>query len=330
MSPGDLEKALCGLDVAADERILTGMGNSEDAAIVRFPAGKALVQTVDFFTPIVNDPFRFGQVAAANSLSDVYAMGGEPYAVMNIVCFPSASMDLSILREILRGGLVKIREAGAMLVGGHSVQDKELKYGLSVSGTIDPDRYATNAGLAPGDVLVLTKPVGSGVLATAVKAQWEGAGQDEEELFAWASRLNRHAGSAIQFFGLRAATDITGFGLGGHLLEMAMASNCAVRLDVSAVPIMGRARELAEVGLLPAGSHANRRHCHATVDLSQDLDPVLVDLMFDAQTSGGLVLGVPAGLSEAVRDWLRDRGDMAEVIGCVEPARSDGKRLVLC
>jgi selenide,water dikinase len=316
--------------VAADERILTGMGNSEDAAVVRFPAGKALVQTVDFFTPIVNDPFRFGQIAAANSLSDVYAMGGEPYAVMNIVCFPSSSMDISVLREVLRGGLLKIQEAGAMLVGGHSVQDKELKYGLSVSGTVDPDRYATNAGLAPGDVLVLTKPIGSGVLATAVKAEWEGAGQDEEDLFTWAARLNSHAGAAIQSFGLRAATDITGFGLGGHLLEMATASNCTVRLDVSAVPVMGRARELAGMGLLPAGSHANRRHCDATVTQSPDLDPVLVDLMFDAQTSGGLVLGVPARLSAAVRDWLGERGEMAAVVGRVEPARSDGKRLVLC
>jgi selenide,water dikinase len=316
--------------VAADERILTGMGNSEDAAIVRFPPGKALVQTVDFFTPIVNDPFRFGQIAAANSLSDVYAMGGEPYAVMNIVCFPSSSMDLSILREILRGGLLKIREAGAMLVGGHSVQDKELKYGLSVSGTIDPDRYATNTGLVPGDVLVLTKPVGSGVLATAVKAQWEGAAQDEEELFTWAARLNRHAGAAIQTFGLRAATDITGFGLGGHLLEMAVASDCTVRLDVAAVPVMGRALELASVGLVPAGSHANRRHCQTMVVQSEELDPVFVDLMFDAQTSGGMVLGVPGRQSAAVREWLQARGEMAVTIGSVEAVRSDGKRLVLC
>ncbi len=168
------------------------MGNSEDAAVVRFPAGKALVQTVDFFTPIVNDPFRFGQIAAANSLSDVYAMGGEPYAVMNIVCFPSSSMDISVLREVLRGGLLKIQEAGAMLVGGHSVQDKELKYGLSVSGTIDPDRYATNAGLVPGDVLVLTKPIGSGVLATAVKAEGDEAPGRTRRIFS----PGRHASTA--------------------------------------------------------------------------------------------------------------------------------------
>lgn len=321
---------MCGLEMAADDRILTGMGNSEDAAVVRFPAGKALVQTLDFFTPIVNDPCRFGQIAAANSLSDVYAMGGEPYSVMNIVCFPSSSMDISVLREILRGGLMKIQEAGAMLVGGHSVQDKEVKYGLSVSGVIDEDRYATNSGLAPGDVLILTKPIGSGVLATAVKAQWEGAEADEEVLFRWASRLNRIPGAAITKFGLRAATDVTGFGLGGHLLEMAMASNCSISLDVSAVPLMGRALELARIGLLPVGSHANKHYCDKTVMFQPSLDPVLIDLMFDAQTSGGLVLSVPGGIAEDVRIWLESRGEMAALIGSVESSRTDGKRLVLC
>jgi selenide,water dikinase len=321
---------LSGLEIAADDRILTGMGNSEDAAVLRFPAGKALVQTLDFFTPIVNDPFKFGQIAAANSLSDVYAMGGEPYSVMNIVCFPSSSMDISVLREVLRGGLLKIHEAGAMLVGGHSVQDKELKYGLSVSGIIDEGKYATNCGLAPGDVLILTKPIGSGVLATSVKAQWEGSEADEEELYLWASRLNRIPGAAIAAFGLRAATDVTGFGLGGHLLEMAMASTCTIRLYARAVPLMGRALELARIGLLPVGSHANKHYCDKTVMFDPSLDPVLIDLMFDAQTSGGLVLGVPGGLAEDVRIWLESRGEMATIIGSVEASRADGKRLVLC
>ena len=321
---------MSGLEIPGDERILTGMGNCEDAAVVRFPPGRALVQTVDFFTPIVNDPFRFGQIAAANSLSDVYAMGGEPYTVMNIVCFPSESMDMSVLRDILRGGLEKVREAGAMLVGGHSVQDKELKYGLSVSGTVDPQRYSTNAGLMPGDVLVLTKPIGSGVLATSIKGDWEGSQADEDELFHWASRLNRHPGEAIARFGLGAATDITGFGLGGHLLEMAMASDCSVRLDVSAVPLMGRALELAQVGLLPAGSFANKHFCSKTVMADPQLDTVLIDLMFDAQTSGGLVLAVPQHLAAEVCAWLEERGEMAAVIGATESSRGDGKRLLLC
>lgn len=314
----------------SDERILTGLGNSEDAAIVRFPAGKALVQTLDFFTPIVNDPFRFGQIAAANSLSDVYAMGGEPYVAMNIVCFPIATMDVSVLREILRGGLLKIQEAGAFLVGGHSVQDKEIKYGLSVSGVIDPDSYATNAGLRPGDALFLTKPIGTGVLATAIKGQWEGCDDFEEEVFRWAARLNRVPGQAVARFGLKAATDITGFGLGGHALEMAVASNCTIVLDVNSVPLMDQALDLARIGLLPLGSHANKHFCHKTVEASPDLDPVRVDLMYDAQTSGGMILGVPQELAENVREWLAGQGEMAALIGRVEPPRADGKRLLLC
>lgn len=318
------------MHVESDERILTGMGNSEDAAIVRFPEGKALVQTLDFFTPIVNDPFRFGQIAAANSLSDVYAMGGEPYVAMNIVCFPIATMDVLVLREILRGGLLKIQESGALLVGGHSVQDKEIKYGLSVSGVIDPDRYATNAGLRPRDVLFLTKPIGTGVLATAIKGQWEGCDGFEEEVFRWTARLNRVPGQAVMRFGLKAATDVTGFGLGGHLLEMATASDCSIALDVGAVPLMDQALDLARIGLLPLGSHANRHFCHKTVDASPNLDPVLVDLMYDAQTSGGMILGVPPEQAQEVRDWLTAQGEMAARIGVVEPPRADGKRLLLC
>ena len=321
---------MLGLNFESDERILAGMGNSEDAAIVRFPDGKALVQTLDFFTPIVNDPFRFGQIAAANSLSDVYAMGGVPYVAMNIVCFPIATMDVSILREILRGGLLKVQEAGAMLVGGHSVQDKEIKYGLSVSGFVDPDRYATNAGLRPGDVLILTKPIGTGVLATAIKGNWEGCEGFEEDVYRWASRLNRVPGEAVARFRLKAATDITGFGLGGHALEMATASDCSISIDVSSVPIMDHALDLARVGLLPLGSHANKHFCHKTVEASSALDPVLLDLMYDAQTSGGMLLGVPPELLSDVRAWLRDGGEMAAEIGVVAPPRGDGKRLLLC
>lgn len=298
--------------------------------MVRFPAGKALVQTLDFFTPIVNDPFRFGQIAAANSLSDVYAMGGEPYVAMNIVCFPIGEMDIQILREILRGGLTKIEEAGAVLVGGHSVQDKEIKYGLSVSGLVDPDHYATNAGLRPGDVLILTKPIGSGVLATSIKAQWDGCREHEEEVYRWASRLNRIPGEAVAAFGLKAATDVTGFGLGGHMLEMARASSCTVQIDVAAVPLMDHALDLVRVGLLPLGSHANKHFCHSTVSASPTLDPMLLDLMFDAQTSGGMVLGVPEERATEVGNWLREKGEMAAVIGFVNPLRADGKHLVLC
>jgi selenide,water dikinase len=176
----------------------------------------------------------------------------------------------------------------------------------------------------------LTKPIGSGVLATAIKAQWEGSNDHEEEVYRWASRLNRFPGEAVAVFGLRAATDVTGFGLGGHLLEMATASHCTVALDVSSVPLMNHAFELASVGLLPLGSHANKHFCHQTVHSSAGLDPVLVDLMFDAQTSGGMVLGVPQSIANDVQDWLRDRGELAAVIGSVEATRLDGKRLILC
>lgn len=298
--------------------------------MIRFPAGKALVQTLDFFTPVVNDPFRFGQIAAANALSDVYAMGGEPYAAMNIVCFPIKEMDVEVLREILRGGLLKIREAGAVLVGGHSVQDREIKYGLSVSGLVDPNRYASNAGLRPGDALILTKPIGSGVLATSIKAGWEGCQEHEEEIFRWAARLNRYPGEAISIFGLKGATDVTGFGLGGHILEMARASSCTVHLDLGSVPIMAHALGLARVGLLPLGSHANKRFCHELVEILPAIDPVLVDLVFDAQTSGGLVLAVPPDRLSEVSGWLHERGELAAAIGHVDSSRTDGKRLVLC
>lgn len=302
------------------------MAANEDAAIIRFPAGKALVQTVDFFTPIVNDPYRFGQIAAANSLSDVYAMGGEPLCAMNIVCFPAKRMDKAILREILRGGLDKVREAGAVLAGGHSVEDDEIKYGLSVSGFVDEDRYATNGGLRPGDRLVLTKPLGTGILATAVKARWEGHERMEDLLFHWASRLNRVAGQIIRDLGLKGATDVTGFGLGGHLLEMANASGRCVQIDSRAVPVLPEALELAGMGLVPEGSYANRRFCSHAVAAATDVDPVRLDCIFDAQTSGGMLLAVPEPLLTQVRDMLQSQGEPAECIGRVLEAPT-GPRL---
>lgn len=284
------------------------------------------MQTVDFFTPIVNDPYRFGQIAAANSLSDVYAMGGEPLCAMNIVCFPAKRMDKAILREILRGGLDKVREAGAVLAGGHSVEDDEIKYGLSVSGVVEEDRYATNGGLRPGDRLVLTKPLGTGILATAIKARWEGHERMEDLLYQWAGRLNRTAGRIIRDLGLKGATDVTGFGLGGHLLEMANASGQCVRIESRAVPILPEALELAGMGLVPEGSHVNRRFCSHAVSASADVDPVRLDCIFDAQTSGGMILAVPEAQLETVRAMLQERGEPAHVVGTVLAER-EGPRL---
>lgn len=297
--------------------MILGPGGCEDASILTFPAGKALIQTLDFFTPIVNDAYDFGQIAAANALSDVYAMGGEPYAAMNIVCFPAKKMDKKILRDILQGGVDKIEESGALMAGGHSVEDDEIKYGLSVSGLVDPNGYASNSALEPGDVMILTKPLGTGVLATALKAEFGNVPDMEADLVRWAGRLNVNGGLAIQKFALKAATDITGFGLGGHLLEMARASNVLVEIDASRVPVLESARELAGMGMIPAGSYANKHFCEHLVLIDPQTDCLTADLIFDAQTSGGLVLGVPEDLESRVRDFLLQSGDMAETIGRV-------------
>lgn len=306
-----------GLTQTDDPRVLSGISHNEDAAILSFPPGKALVQTLDFFTPIVNNPYYFGQIAAANALSDVYAMGGQPYSAMNIVLFPIKTMDRTILREILKGGLDKIREAGAVLAGGHSIEDSEVKYGLSVSGIVDEDGFATNGGAKPGDALIVTKPLGTGVMATAIKANWTGAEALEQMLYQWAGRLNKAGGEIIQRYQLKGATDVTGFGLGGHLLEMARASKVHMEIDTKTVPIIMGARELAEVGMIPAGSFANKHYCAEVVSVASSVDAILADLIFDAQTSGGLILAVPEDRVEPVQNDLLAQGDMAAVIGRV-------------
>lgn len=288
----------------------------------------ALVQTVDFFTPTVNDPYRFGQIAAANALSDVYAMGGTPLCAMNIVCFPAKTMPGEILADIMRGGLDKMREAGAALAGGHSVEDSEIKYGLAVSGTVDPERITSNRGAKPGDVLILTKPIGTGVLATAVKAEWEGADEFEEELFAISGKLNKGGGHVIRELRLRGATDITGFGLGGHLLELAEASGVRAVLRIADVPFIPAAIELAGMGLVPEGSICNRNYYKSKTAIPAHADPILVDLVFDAQTSGGLILCVPESQVEQACAILKDQGDLAAVIGRMEQ-HDEGPALVL-
>ncbi len=317
---------MCGLAVE-DERLLTGLGGNEDSAIVSFPAGKALVQTVDFFTPVVNDPYWFGQIAAANSLSDVYAMGGEPWTAMNIVCYPMKEMGPEILREILKGGMDKIRESGAVLAGGHSVEDDEIKYGLSVTGMVDPDGFASNKGLREGDQLLLTKPLGTGVLATALKADWDGAERFEKDVYKWASKLNSTGGKVIRELGLKGATDVTGFGLGGHLLEMADASGVAVELWLDKVPFMDDVVDLASMGMIPAGSFANRNYCSSQVQAVSGADTIKTDLVFDAQTSGGLVLAVPADKLQQAMDMLLEAGDLAAHVGQVAAHEAGVARL---
>ncbi len=322
---------ISGFSQIRDDRLLTGLGDNEDAAVVRFPAGKALVQTLDFLTPIVNNPYWFGQIAAANSLSDVYAMGGEPYTAMNIVCFPIKTMGKEILRQILEGGMDKIRESGAVMAGGHSVKDTEIKYGLSVTGIVDPASFASNAGLRPGDHLLLTKAIGTGVLSTALKANFGDSAKIEELIYRWASRLNKAGGKVIQTLGLKGATDVTGFGLGGHVLELAKASGVAVELWLDKIPFIPEAIEFAGMGMFPGGSTANKNFCHKLVDVAQGADPLRVDLAFDAQTSGGLILSVPENQLAQARDMLLEAGDLAAPIGQVlpyDPAR--GKLRLVC
>jgi selenide,water dikinase len=313
-----------------DERVLMGTQHNEDAAVLRFPPGMALVQTMDFFTPIVNNPYWFGQIAAANSLSDVYALGATPLCAMNIVCFPIKKLPKEILREILRGGRDKLAEAGAVLAGGHSVEDEEIKYGLSVSGYAPPDGFASNGALEPGDILLLTKPLGTGVLATALKAKWPDFARFEELLYQWAGRLNKAGGETIRALGLRAATDVTGFGLGGHALEMARASNKRIELWAKDVPILPHALELADMGLIPAGSYANKHYCGDAVRIDADVPTTLADMIFDAQTSGGLILGVPEDKVSVAQAMLLEAGDLAAPIGRVLPdAPAPGPRLLL-
>jgi selenide,water dikinase len=312
-----------------DDRVLAGgPGDNEDAVVLSFPPGKALVQTVDFFTPVVNDPYRFGRIAAANALSDVYAMGGTPFSTMNIVCFPMKKLSGEVLREVLRGGRDAVEEAGAIPSGGHSVEDDEIKYGLAVSGVVDPSRFASNRGVRPGDRLILTKPIGTGVLATAIKGEMPGCEAMEDTLFEVCGRLNRAGGEVIAALGLTGATDITGFGLGGHLIELADASRVTIDLHMEAVPLIPGALELAAMGMLPAGSICNRIHYLRRTDVAQGLDPVNLDMMFDAQTSGGLVLAVPPGKLDQTVAMLEAAGDMAALIGTAR-ARSDDTPLTI-
>ena len=312
----------------SDPRVLAGQpGDNEDSVVVRFPEGMALVQTVDFFTPMLNDPFRFGRIAAANALSDVYAMGGTPLSAMNIVCFPIKKLPGTVLNDILRGGQDAVAEAGAVSAGGHSVEDDEIKYGLAVSGVVVPSRMATNRGARPGDVLVLTKPLGTGVLATAVKAEWEGWRAIEDTLFTWCGRLNKGPGEVITELGLIGATDVTGFGLAGHGLELAEASDVDVEISLSAAPLMDRALELTGMGLLPAGSICNRNHYLPRCRVAEGLDPLTLDLVFDAQTSGGLLLCVPPDKLDRARELLAATGDQAYVIGRVLAHEPDGPHL---
>lgn len=269
-----------------------------------------MIQTLDFFTPVVDDPYLFGQISAANALSDVYAMGGVPKLALNIVCFPNC-LDVEILGEILRGGADKVKEAGAVLAGGHSVQDDEPKYGLSVTGFVHPDKVYKNSGCRPGDVLILTKQIGSGVVNTAVKAQMASQEAAQESARVMAS-LNRKAGEAAAAYTVHACTDVTGFGLLGHCAEMAKAGNVTLDISVGDVAYLKEAKDYARMGLVPAGAYRNREFVQPDLD-DGNIEEVYLDLLCDPQTSGGLLFSVPEAEAAGLLSDLRGRKIETEV-----------------
>jgi len=297
MGPGDLSSVLAPLPSVSDPRLLVGRETFDDAGVYLVADDLALVQTVDFFAPVVDDPYDFGQIAAANALSDVYAMGGQPMTALNIVAFPTADLPLSVLTEILRGGQDKAHEAGALIVGGHTVIDSELKYGLAVTGKAHPKFLLTNAGAKPGDRLVLTKPVGNGILATALKRGIISASEGVA-MIEMMKRLNGAASRAALASGVKCATDITGFGLLGHASHIARASNVTLNIHARLVPVLDGARESLKQGATTDGLKRNAEYLK---DFVEWRGTVADDLLCDPQTSGGLLVAVP---SERVANYL--------------------------
>jgi len=310
-----------------DPNLLVGMERADDAGVYKLSDDLAIIQTIDFFTPIVDNPYMFGQIAAANALSDVYAMGGKPLTAMNVVCFPVKTMDIGILREILKGGLEKMREAGVVLVGGHSVEDAELKYGLSVTGTVHPKKILTNSGAKKGDCLILTKPLGTGIINTAIKGGM--ATEDSAtKVTNCMAGLNKTASEIMQEVGVNACTDITGFGLLGHAGEMIQDSDVGMIIYASAVPFFPEAEEFARIGMVPGGTHRNREFRLKLTEVDLKLSPYLLDILFDPQTSGGLLISVPKEKADKLLGRLRkEKVKDAAIIGEVV-AEPKGKILV--
>ena len=309
------------MEIPFDPNVLVGLRGVDDAGVYRISDEMALVQTIDYFTPIVDDPRTFGQVAAANSLSDVYAMGGRPITAMNVVCFPVKTLGIEPLREILRGGLETLTEAGVALLGGHSVDDAEPKYGLSVTGLVDPRRILTKAGLKEGDRIFLTKPLGTGVISTALKGRMAHPAAYEAMVRSM-RMLNRAASEAALEADATACTDVTGFGLLGHMMEMARASGVRIALETSRVPLLEKAVDYAGMGLVPGGTRANRSFFGQRVEGEERIDPVLLDLLYDPQTSGGLLIAVPRDGVSMLENGLRERG----VATVADIARVEGKK----
>ena len=307
MGPEDLDQILRELPLPKDPKVLVGLDTSDDAGVYQLNDEVALVQTVDFFTPIVDDPFTFGQIAVANALSDVYAMGGTPLTGMNLVAFPIKTLSPSILKEILLGGLSKMKEAGVALVGGHSIEDPEIKYGLAVTGVVHPKKILTNAKAKTGDKLVLTKPLGTGIISTALKARMASEEAVRKSVESMVT-LNRTASEWMIKFGAHACTDITGFSFIGHALEMAIASQVGMVIQSNAVPIFPEAMEYAKLGLIPGGAYSNRKFFSCRVEVQSNVSGLFVDILYDPQTSGGLLISLPSSEAEKLVVTLKKEG----------------------
>lgn len=304
-----------GLNWPRTPNLLVGIESRDDAGVYRITDDLALIQTLDFFTPMVDDPFVFGKIAAVNALNDIYAMGGRPLLAMNVVCYPQCQ-DLSVLRRILEGGLDKVVEAGALIVGGHTVDDNEPKYGLSVCGLVHPDRVMCNSGARPGDRLFLTKPLGNGIITTAIKAGMASAAAIEEAV-TWMTTLNRVASETAQAVGALGATDITGFGLIGHLYEMAAASDVEVELYVERLLFMQGTLEYASMGLIPAGAYNNRDYLADKVEYIEEIDVSKRDLLFAPETSGGLLVALSGERADRFIGAMQELGELCCEIGRV-------------
>jgi selenide,water dikinase len=293
--------------------LIVGTETSDDAGVFRLRPDLAIVNTVDFFTPIVDDPYTFGQIAAANALSDIYAMGAEPRTALNIVAFPSGQMDIEVLGEILKGGAEKVREAGAVVIGGHTVIDDELKYGMAVTGVIHPDRVIRNVGIREGDVLVLTKPLGTGIVTTALKKRTV-SDKDLEAAVLSMATLNRRASEVMRSFRVHACSDVTGYGLLGHAVEMASGSSVTLVLESAKLPLLPDALDLAEKGILTGGCQRNRAYLQDKVSIEPGVSVGLTEVAFDPQTSGGLLIAVPREEADKLVDELRGGGVAAATI----------------
>ena len=295
-----------------DENLIVGIETSDDAAVYKINDEMAMIQTLDFFTPVVDDPYTFGQIAAANALSDIYAMGGKPTLALNIVCFPTC-ISIDILGDILRGGADKVIEAGAIVIGGHSVEDDEPKYGLSVTGFVHPDKILKNYGSKVGDVIIITKPLGTGIINTAIKGGLASSIAYNQAIKVM-STLNKYAGEIIVEHKINACTDITGFGVMGHCYEMAKASKVTLKLWKDKIPYIQQAKEYAQMGLVPTGSYRNRDYIKGKYELI-NVEPWMEDILFDPQTSGGLLVSCTIKESEKLIEELSKLELKSQIIG---------------